>query len=71
MGRKEPGAAVPLSPGGSWVPSNAMWPGPRPTSIPSGILVHPAIWPQGTLAAVWPQYTWPKIGGCTPAVWPQ
>jgi len=27
---------------GSWVPSNTMWPGPRPSSIPSGILIHPA-----------------------------
>ena len=28
-------------------------PGPRPTSIPSGILVHPAVWPQLTLAENW------------------
>jgi len=35
-----------------------MWPEPRPTSIPSGILIHPA---------VWPQYTWAeKWGCCTP-----
>jgi len=26
------------------LPSNTMWPGPRPTSIPSGISIHPAIW---------------------------
>ena len=25
-----------------------MWPGPRPTSISSGILIHPAVWPQQT-----------------------
>jgi len=25
---------------------NTMWPGPRPTSVPSGILIHPAVWPQ-------------------------
>ena len=31
---------------GSWVPSNMVWPGPMPTSVPSGILIHPAIWPQ-------------------------
>ena len=46
--------------GGGWVcpfflgvagsPSNTKSPGPRPTSIPSGILVHPAVWPQRTLA---------------------
>jgi len=27
--------------------------GPRPTSIPSGILVYPAIWPQRTWAENW------------------
>jgi len=27
-------------------PSNTMWPGPRPTSLPSGILIHPTVWPQ-------------------------
>jgi len=38
---------VPLSRGGGgWSPSNTMWPGPRPTSVPSGILIHPAIWPR-------------------------
>jgi len=25
-------------------------PGPRPTSVPSGILIHPAVWPQQTSA---------------------
>ena len=30
-------------------PSNTMWPGPRPTFVPiSGILIHPAVWPQYT-----------------------
>jgi len=27
-------------------PSNTMSPGPRPTSVSSGILMHPAVWPQ-------------------------
>jgi len=27
-------------------PSNTTWPGPKPTSVPSGILIHPAVWPQ-------------------------
>ena len=35
---------------GGWVrtgsPSNTMWPGPRPTSLPSGIVIHPTVWPQ-------------------------
>jgi len=44
------GAAVPVSEEGvgSWSPSNTMKPGPRPTSLPSGILIHPAVWPQYT-----------------------
>ena len=32
--------------GGSSVPSNTMSPGSRPTSVPSGILIHPAVWSQ-------------------------
>jgi len=35
--------------GGRWVPtgspSNTMWPGQKPTSLPSGILIHPTVWP--------------------------
>jgi len=27
-------------------PSNTKWPGPRSTSVPSGVLIHPAVWPQ-------------------------
>jgi len=40
--------------GGSWVPieNKVAWEA-RPTSIPSGILVHPAVWPQQTLAENW------------------
>jgi len=30
--------------GGAGSPSNTMWPGPRPTSAPNGILIHPAVW---------------------------
>jgi len=45
MGRKV-GAAVPLFGEGAGSLSNTMWPEPRPTSVPSGILTHPAIWPQ-------------------------
>jgi len=32
--------------GGDGSPFNTMWPGPRPTSIPSGIPIHPTILPQ-------------------------
>ena len=53
-GRKLEGCA-PLGEG-SWVPnspSNRMSPGPRPTSVPSGILIHLAVWPQQTWAENW------------------
>jgi len=40
---------------GDWSLSNTMSPGTRPTSVPSGILIHPA---------VWPQLTGPKSWGC-------
>ena len=33
---------------GAVAPSNTMWSGPRPTCIPSGILIHPIVWPQYT-----------------------
>ena len=44
MGRKV-GAAVPLSLGGAGSRTNTMWPGPMPTCLLSGILIHPAVWP--------------------------
>ena len=34
--------------GGAASPSNTMTPGPRPTCLPSGILIHPTVWPQYT-----------------------
>jgi len=34
-------------------PSNTKSPEPRPTPIPSGILVHPAIWPQRIITENW------------------
>jgi len=36
----------PLLSWGAGTPSNTMSPGPRSTSVPSGILIHPAVWPQ-------------------------
>jgi len=44
MGRKV-GAAMPLYVGAG-SPSNTMSPRPRPISVPSGILIHPTVWPQ-------------------------
>ena len=32
--------------GGAGFPSNTVWLGLRPTSLPSGILIHPTVWPQ-------------------------
>jgi len=45
MGWKLVASALPL-PGGAGSPSNTMWPGPRPTCMPSFILIHPTVWPQ-------------------------
>jgi len=47
------GVDVPLS-GGAGSPSNTMRPGTRSTSVPSGVLIH---------SAVWPQQTWAENGG--------
>ena len=51
------GAAANWGGAGAWSTSKAMSLRPRSTSIPSGILIHPA---------VWPQRTWANIGGCVP-----
>jgi len=47
--RHEPKSGGLLCPhlGGAGSPCATMWPGPRP-STPSGILIHPTIWPQYT-----------------------
>ena len=45
MGRKFGRGCAPLGTG-SWVPSTTMWPGPRPTCVPSFILVYPTVYPQ-------------------------
>jgi len=44
MGQKL--GAVCVCPFWAGSPSNTMWPGSRPTSVPSGILIHPTVWPQ-------------------------
>jgi len=31
--------------GGAGFPSNTKSPGPRPTSVPNGILIHSTVWP--------------------------
>jgi len=45
--------AVSLFRGELDLPSNIMSPRPRRTSLPSGILIHPAVWPQQTRAENW------------------
>ena len=47
------GGCVPLLGRGSWAPSNTMSLEPRPTSLPSGILIHPSIWPQQIWGENW------------------
>ena len=47
---KNLGGLCPLFVEGAGSPSNTMSSGPRPTSVPSAILIHPAIWPQQTWA---------------------
>ena len=46
--------------GAAGSPSNTISPGPRSTSIASGILIHPAVWPFGHNGHG------PKIGACAP-----
>ena len=48
VGRKLGLHVVPISVGGAGSPSNTVSPGPRPTSVPSGKLIYPAVWPQYT-----------------------
>jgi len=53
MGRKFVGALLPFWGGGAGSLSNTKSRGPRPTSIPSDILIHAAILPQQILAENW------------------
>jgi len=46
------GVAMPFW-GASWVPVEHKVAWTETTSIPSGILVHPAVWPQRTLTENW------------------
>jgi len=44
-------------------PCNTMWPALRPIAVPSGILIHPAVWPQQTWAENWGAAVLPHFGG--------
>ena len=50
---KREGDCCAPSVGGARSPSNTMWSGPRSTSVPSGVFIHPAVWPQETWAKNW------------------
>ena len=52
--------------GGAGSPCNTTLPGPRPTSVPSGILINPAIWPQQTRAENWGLLSPPPFGAMGP-----
>ena len=68
FGRNEHGPktgwwCVPSVLGVAGSPSNTKSPGPRPTSIPSGILMHPAVWQQYKSAKNWAGGLCPLFGG--------
>ena len=44
----ENGGVCPFTGGGAGSPPNTMWPGPRPTCMPSFILISPTVWLQCT-----------------------
>jgi len=46
MGQKEEGGLLCPFRGRAGSLSNTMWPGPRSTSVPSGVFIHPSVWPQ-------------------------
>jgi len=48
MGRKVGGGCCAPFRGGAGSPSNTMSPGPQPTSVPSGTLIHLTVWTQYT-----------------------
>jgi len=56
--------------GGAGSRSNTMWPGPRPTSGPSGILIHPAVLPQWTWAEKWGLLWSLFMGSSSNTMWP-
>ena len=67
MSRKDGCCCAPF--GGAGSPSNAVWPGPRSTSVPSGILIHPAVWPQRTWAKNWGLYPFWGAGSPSNTMW--
>jgi len=72
MDRKLGGGCDPSEEMGAGSPSNTKLPGPRPISLPSGILIHPAVWPQQTWAENWGAVPFGgEVAGSTSnTVWP-
>ena len=75
--RAKIGGAVPTAHpiffgGGAGSPFNTILPGPRSTSVPSGILIHPAVCPQQTWAKNWGLCPFWEEGAGSPsnAIWP-
>ena len=64
---------MPLSRRGG-TPSNTMWHGPRSTSVPRGVFIHPAIWPQYTWSKNWAGVSMPSLqevaGSPSSTMWP-
>jgi len=48
MGRKLGSVPILQGEGLAGISSNTIWPGPRPTCMPSFTLIHPTVWPQYT-----------------------
>ena len=59
--------------GGAGSQSSTIWPGPRPrpTSVPNGILIHPAVWTQKTWAENWGCAPLGGAGSSSNIMWPR
>ena len=69
---KKWGLLYPFPWGRAGSPSNTMLPGPRSISVPGGILIHSAVWPQQTWSENWGLCTFcgGAAGSQSSAMWP-
>jgi len=74
IGRKQGRELCPLCWEGAGSPSNTKSPALRPTSVPSGILIHPTVWPQQKWAENWggapPPFLGRGAGSSCSTMWP-
>jgi len=72
MVRKFERGLGPLLGRGAGSPSSTMWPGPRLTSVPSVVLIHPAVWPQQIWAENWGlcPFWGARAGSPSKTMWP-